>query len=136
MHALPGRKLIFTNGTVSHAESVLERFGVTRHFNDIFDIVHSDYIPKPERGPYRKFIAKPISSPKPPPCSRTSRATLRPRMSLGMTTVLVTSRDNADANILNGIGRADYVHHVTSDLAEFSEIRVRKITAASAGSIP
>jgi putative hydrolase of the HAD superfamily len=38
---------------------------------------------------------------------------------LGMTTVLVTSDDNADANILNGIGRADYVHHVTSDLAEF-----------------
>ena len=38
---------------------------------------------------------------------------------LGMTTVLVTSDDNADANILNGIGRADYVHHVTGDLAEF-----------------
>jgi len=58
LHALPGRKLIFTNGTVTHARKVLARIGVTHHFGDIFDIVHSDYIPKPAIGPYRKFIAE------------------------------------------------------------------------------
>ncbi len=56
LHALPGRKLIFTNGTVAHAERCWQRFGVTHHFGDIFDIVHSDYVPKPDVGPYRKFI--------------------------------------------------------------------------------
>ena len=50
LHALPGRKLVFTNGTVAHAEKVLARLGVTHHFGDIFDIVHSDFIPKPEIG--------------------------------------------------------------------------------------
>ena len=57
LHALPGRKLIFTNGTVAHAEKVLARIGITHHFGDIFDIVHSDFIPKPEMEPYRKFVA-------------------------------------------------------------------------------
>ncbi len=41
----PGRKLIFTTGTVAHAQKVLARVGVTLHFGDIFDIVHSGYIP-------------------------------------------------------------------------------------------
>ena len=57
LHGLPGRKLIFTNGTVAHAEKVLARLGVGRHFGDIFDIFHSDFIPKPQIEPYRKFIA-------------------------------------------------------------------------------
>ena len=56
LHALPGRKLIFTNGTVAHAEKVLARIGITHHFGDIFDIVHSDFIPKPEMEPYAKFV--------------------------------------------------------------------------------
>ena len=77
LHALPGRKLIFTNGTVAHAEKVLDRIGITHHFGDIFDIVHSDFIPKPEMEPYRKFIRQTASGPRPPPCSRTSRAISR-----------------------------------------------------------
>jgi putative hydrolase of the HAD superfamily len=119
LHALPGRKLIFTNGTVSHAESVLERLGITRHFNDIFDIVHSDYIPKPERGPYEKFIRQTNIKPETSAMFEDIARNLQAPHDMGMTTILVTSDDNADANILNGIGRADYVHHVTSDLAEF-----------------
>lgn len=119
LHALPGRKLIFTNGTVSHAESVLERLGITSHFNDIFDIVHSDYIPKPERGPYEKFIRQTNIKPETSAMFEDIARNLQAPHDMGMTTVLVTSDDNADAKILNGIGRADYVHHVTSDLAEF-----------------
>ena len=57
LEALPGRKLIFTNGTVAHAEKVLARLGVGSHFTGIFDIVHSDFIPKPQLEPYEKFLA-------------------------------------------------------------------------------
>src|SRR3546814_12665633 len=32
---LPGRKLIFTNGSVRHAENVLNRLGVAHHFEEL-----------------------------------------------------------------------------------------------------
>ena len=119
LHGLSGRKLIFTNGTVAHAESVLTRLGVTHHFNDIFDIVHSDYIPKPERGPYEKFIRQTKIRPETSAMFEDIARNLQAPHELGMTTVLVTSADNADANFLNGADHADYVHHVTNDLAGF-----------------
>src|SRR5215470_11101633 len=44
--ALPGRKFIFTNGSVAHADRVMGRLGVAHHFEGIFDIVAADYLPK------------------------------------------------------------------------------------------
>jgi len=35
---LPGRKLILTNGTRRHAEAVMRRLDIERHFEDVFDI--------------------------------------------------------------------------------------------------
>ena len=35
---LPGRKLIMTNGTRKHAEAVMARLEIRRHFEDVFDI--------------------------------------------------------------------------------------------------
>ena len=40
---LHGRKLIHTNGSVRHAENVLRRLGVRRHFEAVFDIAAADY---------------------------------------------------------------------------------------------
>jgi putative hydrolase of the HAD superfamily len=36
--ALPGRKFIFTNGSVRHAEMAARALGILDHFDDIFDI--------------------------------------------------------------------------------------------------
>jgi putative hydrolase of the HAD superfamily len=132
LHALPGRKLIFTNGTVAHAESVLKRLGVTRHFNDIFDIVHSDYIPKPQRGPYEKFVRQTDIRPETSAMFEDIARNLEAPHDMGMTTVLVTSDHNADANILNGGTQAEYVHHVTSDLAGFLKSVSTKLLEGSA----
>jgi putative hydrolase of the HAD superfamily len=122
LHALPGRKLVFTNGTIRHAEKVLARIGVPHHFGDIFDIVHSDYIPKPDIGPYRKFIAETGIVPESAAMFEDIARNLEAPHQLGMTTVLVTSPDNKDAAHLNalhgGAGEA-HVHHVTDDLATF-----------------
>jgi putative hydrolase of the HAD superfamily len=120
LHALPGRKLVFTNGTVRHAAKVLERLGVTHHFGDIFDIVHSDYIPKPDIGPYRKFIAQTGIEPKSAAMFEDIVRNLAAPHELGMTTVLVTSPDNLDAAHLNGLDQdRSTVDHVTDNLAQF-----------------
>jgi putative hydrolase of the HAD superfamily len=122
LHALPGRKLIFTNGTVAHAEKVLARLGVTHHFGDIFDIVHSDYIPKPDIGPYRKFIGQFGLRARTAAMFEDIARNLKPPHDLGMTTVLVTSPDNKDAehiNALHGGAGEPHVDHVTTDLAGF-----------------
>jgi putative hydrolase of the HAD superfamily len=119
LHALPGRKLVFTNGTVAHAEKVLARLGVTHHFGDIFDIVHSDYVPKPAIEPYRKFVSQTAIRPETSAMFEDIARNLEAPASLGMTTVLVTSPDNRDAQHLNGDGTPDYVHHVTDNLPGF-----------------
>ncbi len=55
---LDARKLVFTNGTRRHAESVLERLGLGHHFEDIYDIADADFVPKPNPEPYRDMIAR------------------------------------------------------------------------------
>jgi putative hydrolase of the HAD superfamily len=53
---LPGRKFILTNGSRAHAEKVAERLGIARHFEDIFDIVRSELLPKPNKETYDRFV--------------------------------------------------------------------------------
>ncbi len=122
LHQLPGRKLIFTNGTVAHAEKVLARIGVTHHFRDIFDIVHSDFIPKPEIGPYEKFVRQTGVNPQTSAMFEDIARNLEAPHALGMTTVLVVSPENHDAEHLNkatgGVGQT-HIHHITDDLARF-----------------
>jgi putative hydrolase of the HAD superfamily len=44
---LPGRRLIFTNGSEGHAERVLAHLGLRDLFSDVFAIETADYVPKP-----------------------------------------------------------------------------------------
>jgi putative hydrolase of the HAD superfamily len=55
--ALPGRKFIFTNGTVKHAQDAARALGILDHFEDIFDIVAADFVPKPANATYDKFAS-------------------------------------------------------------------------------
>jgi putative hydrolase of the HAD superfamily len=128
LHALPGRKLIFTNGTVAHAEKVLARLGVTHHFGDIFDIVHSDFVPKPEMEPYRKFVSATGVRTETAAMFEDIARNLEAPHALGMTTVLVVSPDNHDARHLNGATGGTgqpHIDHVTSDLPGFLDAVAR-----------
>ena len=55
---LDGKKIIFTNGSKKHAKNIMQRIGVNQYFDDIFDIVDCDFIPKPSIEPYKKLIDK------------------------------------------------------------------------------
>ena len=55
--ALPGRKFIFTNGSVRHAQATARALGILENFDEIFDIVAADYVPKPAGSTYDKFMS-------------------------------------------------------------------------------
>jgi putative hydrolase of the HAD superfamily len=54
--ALPGRKLILTNGSRAHAIKTAEQLGLRHLFEDVFDIVAGDLVPKPAESTYLKFF--------------------------------------------------------------------------------
>jgi putative hydrolase of the HAD superfamily len=132
--ALPGRKVIFTNGSVPHAERVMEKVGIGRHFEGVFDIVASDFVPKPEIGVYRRLCDTYRIDPAGAVMIDDMPRNLRPAHELGMTTVLVKTDDaEADFNWAGPAGDPSYIHHVTEDLATF----LRPFgTTAKTGSMP
>ena len=56
LERLPGRRLVFTNGTVAHAARVLNQIGIHDHVEEIFDIVHADFVPKPNVATFERFL--------------------------------------------------------------------------------
>jgi len=112
---LPGRKFIFTNGSVSHAEAVLDRLGALGRFEDIFDIVAADFEPKPRMAPYRALVDRNGIVANRAVMIDDLPINLAPAAELGMTTVLVRT----DSDWAQHEADADHVHHVIDDLASW-----------------
>ena len=55
---LPGRKLIFTNGSRNHAILTARQLGLDGLFEDAFDIVAAGLTPKPAEAAYETFFAR------------------------------------------------------------------------------
>ncbi len=114
---LPGRKVIFTNGSTAHAENVMRRLGVADRFEAIFDIVAADYVPKPNPFPYEFMVRRHWIDPRRAVMVEDLPKNLLPAHGLGMTTLLVRTdfdwaQDGADG---------EHVHHVTDDLVAWLE---------------
>ena len=127
LERLEGRKIIFTNADTKHAQRVLGRLGIGRHFEGIYDIYAADFVPKPEPGPYDGLVRRHGLD-----CSRCVMVedmarNLEPAAALGMTTVWVhTESDWASAE-----KDADYVHHHAADLTAWLDAQnVEKATRA------
>ena len=119
---LPGRRLVFTNGSAAHAERVLARLQIAHAFEDIFHISAADYIPKPSPLTFEKMMARHGVSAEGSAFFEDSEHNLAPAADLGMTTVLVGPHAAAST--------ADFVHHRTNDLAAFlAGARVQEIAA-------
>ncbi|EJJ30324.1 pyrimidine 5'-nucleotidase [Rhizobium sp. CF142] len=125
--ALPGRKFIFTNGSVQHAQATAGALGILDHFDDIFDIVAADYLPKPAQATYDKFTAlKKVETGKAAMFEDLPRNLTVPK-ALGMQTVLLVPR-NLEETVVEWwertSGEDDHIDFVTDDLADF----LKKIT--------
>ncbi|OMQ45159.1 pyrimidine 5'-nucleotidase [Ensifer sp. 1H6] len=120
--ALPGRKFIFTNGSVAHAEMTARALGILDHFNDIFDIVAADFVPKPAGETYDKFMSlHRVDTRNAVMFEDLPRNLLVPK-TLGMKTVLLVPRnfEYEFAESWEQSGDEDeQIDYVTEDLASF-----------------
>ena len=105
---LPGRKIIFTNGSKNHANNIINHMGVNHHFDAIFDIVDSGFIPKPDRKAYQILVQELTINPKTTIMVEDMACNLLPASDLGMTTVWVKS-DLEWATKSSGNGHIDYI---------------------------
>ncbi|WP_414675608.1 pyrimidine 5'-nucleotidase [Magnetovibrio sp.] len=111
---LPGRKIIFTNADVAHAERVMARLGVADHFDAIFDIVEADFIPKPEPEIYDKLVKRFDIAPQGAVMVEDIARNLEPAAKLGMATVWV--RPVTECAVCKEAPEGDHVDFVTDDL--------------------
>lgn len=114
---LPGRKLIFTNGTESHAEKVLERLGLAGFFDGVFDIHASDYVPKPDPITYKRLLDRHDVLARNSAMFEDIARNLKPAFDLGMTTVWV--RAHAHEPEFRNDTEDGHIHHQTDDLAQW-----------------
>ena len=113
--ALPGRKVIFTNGSNQHAERILDAYGIRHHFDHIFDIVGADFVPKPEQKAFDSFVSTTGIDPLGAVMVEDMARNLEPAHALGMRTVwLVSDHDWAAKG-----ADEPYVHFVAEDLKSF-----------------
>jgi putative hydrolase of the HAD superfamily len=119
---LPGRKFILTNGSRRHAEKIAERLGITGHFDEIFDIVWAELMPKPERVVYDRFFAVTGADPQRSVMFEDLPRNLVEPRALGMTTVLVVPNGTREvfreAWEIEGHD-ADHIDFLTDDLGAF-----------------
>jgi len=122
IQTLPGRKHIFTNGDVKHAENTLAAIGIDGIFDEMFDIVAADFEPKPAREPYEKFLASCDIDPADSVMFEDMPRNLSVPKQLGMMTVLITpARDRAFVaeKWEHADHDADHIDHITDDINHF-----------------
>ncbi|MDB5646439.1 pyrimidine 5'-nucleotidase [Methylobacterium sp.] len=118
---LPGRKLILTNGSRRHAENVAAKLGILDHFEDVFDIADADFVPKPERSTYERFLKRHDVDPRRAALFEDIARNLVVPHDIGMSTVLVVppTLDPFREAFEQEAVREPHIDHITSDLAGF-----------------
>lgn len=85
--ALPGRKLVFTNGDDAYAARVLAGLGLSDSFDGMWDIHAMNYRPKPEPAAYAGLIEAFAIRPETAVFVEDMARNLAPAKALGMQTV-------------------------------------------------
>ena len=118
-----GKKIIFTNGSRAHAINVTKRLGIDRYFDDIFDIVSADFIPKPSPKTYKKIIEKYKIEPQYSIFIEDIARNLKPAYELGMKTVWIENEEPWAAKFSD----SNFINYKTDNLSKFlKEINEQK----------
>ena len=112
---LDGIKIIFTNGSRKHALNVTKKLGIDQLFDDIFDIVDCDFIPKPLMEPYKKLVEKHKIDPKLCVFVEDIARNLKPAYEMGMKTVWIEN----DEPWAKKFSDSNFINYKTNNLSEF-----------------
>lgn len=109
INQLPGRKIIYTNGSAPYAGNVLAARGLDGLFDDIFGVEHAGYRPKPEAAAFEKVFARARLDPTRAAMFEDEARNLAVPHALGLRTIHVAPAHEP----------ADHIHHHTDDLSGF-----------------
>jgi len=112
---LKGKKIIFTNGSKAHVSNVTSRIGIEQLFDGVFDIVDSDFYPKPSIEPYKKIIENYKIEPEYCIFFEDIARNLKPAYELGMKTVWIENNEPWAAKFSN----EEFVNYKTVSLTKF-----------------
>jgi len=122
---LDGKKIIFTNSSRKHAMNVIRKIGIDQHFDDIFDIVDSEFVPKPDIVSYKKLVEKHKIDPKLCVFIEDIARNLKPAYEMGMKTIWIEN----DEPWARKFSDSDFVNYKTNNLPEFlKQINLLKAT--------
>ena len=107
--ALPGRRIVYTNGSAPYARRVLEARGLAGLFDAVYGVEHAGFRPKPERGAFEAVFALDGVDTARAAMFEDDVRNLEAPHAMGMRTVHVAPEAGGEA----------HVHHHTDDLAGF-----------------
>jgi putative hydrolase of the HAD superfamily len=107
--ALPGRKIVYTNGTEPYARRVIAQRGLDGLFDAIYGVEHAGLIPKPERAAFETIFAQDGLDTRRAAMFEDDPRNLRVPHALGMRTVHVAPEAEAHP----------FIEHHTDDLGAF-----------------
>ena len=115
LKALPGRKIVHTNGSVAHARRLLDHLEIAGSFCGIVDIVAAGFEPKPALAGYHELLRRHEVAPDTALMVEDMAKNLVPAAALGMTTAWMRGTiDWAAAGAAGG-----HIHYIVDDLGRF-----------------
>ena len=113
--SLPGKKVIFTNGTHDHAARILGAMKLSHHFEGIYDIFDAKHKPKPEPTIYKEVIERFGINAERSVMIEDMAVNLKPAAAMGVTTVLLEHNLNWN----NPAMTTDHIDFIARDLKTF-----------------
>lgn len=109
IRALPGRKIVYTNGSAPYAERVIAARGLCGLFDAVYGVEHAGFRPKPEREAFEAVFSRDGIAPDRAAMFEDDPRNLAAPHAMGMRTIHVAPE------------RADHphIHHHTDDLSDF-----------------
>ncbi|WP_421701292.1 pyrimidine 5'-nucleotidase [Aliiroseovarius sp.] len=106
---LPGRRIVYTNGSEPYARRVLEARGLGGLFDAVYGVEHAGFRPKPEQVAFETVFAKDGLDATVAAMFEDDARNLAAPHAMGMRTVHVAPE----------AAPADHIHHHTADLTDF-----------------
>ncbi len=119
--AIQGRKIVFTNASLAHAERIMSVLNVAHHFDEVFDSADASFVPKHEPDAFYRFVAKTGIETDTAAMFDDLERNLAPARALGMTTVWVraAASHSAPSSAAIRYEQLAHINHIAENLESF-----------------